>query len=221
LKTAIYDAEHEEKYDPEIMVKRQSVHDLYRTSQFDTSFIKRTEGLLRIAFVREPSQRILSAYANRVIYHKALEKFGDFEKLGLNSTPSVEEFILKLPLYRSACHEVRHHTDLMTLFLGPSRDLFDRLLNLSEIEVFYDILEKAYNKKIDRRRRQFEGPKLTIDDLSSSTRKLLISYCAHDYDFLGIAPPKTGLSGWSWSKNSFFKSKQATQFGSKQKQGQI
>lgn len=93
--------------------------------------------LYRIAVVRDPMDRFVSAYHSRVVHFKELSEsavdLGKVALLGLEPDPSLDEFIDNLDLYRVLSASIKHHTDPHTFFLGHNVEYFDRVYKFEEL----------------------------------------------------------------------------------------
>ena len=93
--------------------------------------------LHRIAVVRDPVNRFVSAYNSRVVHFKELSETSiDPRKaalLGLTPDPHLDEFIDNLELYRILSGAIKHHTDPQSFFLGHTLEYFEKVYKFEEL----------------------------------------------------------------------------------------
>jgi len=114
------------------------IHDkIISTSFFIEAQVERLAACRRIAVIRDPIERFISAYANRVVSFKELSATAldtpRGRELALTPTPSFAHFVERLEDYRLASPSIRHHTDPATVFLGPDLGYFHKIYKISEI----------------------------------------------------------------------------------------
>jgi hypothetical protein len=135
--------------------------------------------------VRDPLERFLSAFANRVIYHDELgPKYLCHlkgELVGLRPNPSLSEFIADLDRYRAASWQIRHHTDPQINFIGRDLSYYDQIFDFTELAKIPDALKVVADAQIILPHEQSGGPKLSIADLSNSERRRISEFYAEDY----------------------------------------
>ena len=93
----------------------------------------------RIVIVRDPVERFVSAYRNRVLFYKELSDANvdstKREMLGLKPDPTLDEFIDHLELYRTLSTVIKHHTDPQTYFVGHTLDYFHKFYRFEELDI--------------------------------------------------------------------------------------
>lgn len=157
----------------------------YTTPAFWDVNHKDLEDMTRIAVIRDPIARLLSAYSNRVGFHQELsERHIDMElaqKLGVGPDPSPDEFFLNLEKYRFLSYSIRHHTNLSTTFLGPDLGYFHQVFRIEELDRLTAFLSEAVSMELTLGREQTGGKKIRLGDLSGKARRQLTMYCLPDY----------------------------------------
>jgi hypothetical protein len=135
--------------------------------------------------VRDPLERFLSAFANRVIYHDELGPKNlchlKGELVGLRPNPSLSEFIADLDRYRAASWQIRHHTDPQINFIGRDSLYYDRIFDFTELAKIPDALKAAADAQITLPHEQSGGPKLSMAELSKKQLERLSDFYAEDY----------------------------------------
>ena len=157
----------------------------YGTPYFSELNHRDYAAMTRIAVIRDPVSRLLSAYSNRVGFHRELSAPRiDLDlagKLGIGPDPSPEEFFINLEKYRILSPSIRHHTDLATKFLGPSLDYFQKVYPIEKLPDMVAFLSSRTGQNLTLGREQTGGKKIHFKDLSVPARKRLALYCMGDY----------------------------------------
>ncbi len=146
------------------------------------------QGMYRATMVREPVKRFLSAYSNRVVFHKELsvEKAGaNLKALGLDPDPDVHLFITRLEEYQQAHPSIMRHTRPMTAFLGEDPGFYDRIYCISEMEDFRQDIAKRVGMDIQMPRLQTGGPKIDAGTLSADEIAKIKNIYRRDYELFG------------------------------------
>ncbi|OIQ44735.1 MAG: hypothetical protein BM558_06650 [Roseobacter sp. MedPE-SW] len=139
----------------------------------------------RIAFVREPIARLLSAYGNRVIYHQELslkKAAAGLREHKLEPTPDLDQFIDRFAYYRQAHPSILHHTRPSTIFLGMDPGYYSRIYTLPEMDQFAHDISERVGQEVTVGRSQTRGPKFKVEDLTKKQRQKLRKFYKADYD---------------------------------------
>lgn len=81
----------------------------------------------RFAIIRDPVDRLLSAFSNRVLGRVVGVEDSSLSRslaLGADSEIFLARFIDELEAYRGKSREITHHTDPLVHFLGDDPDFF-------------------------------------------------------------------------------------------------
>ena len=185
LKFAFYKLNFGKDYDAD--EGRSGIHiDYFNTKPFFSIDISRYEDYSRIAIIRDPAQRIVSAYTDRVVWLQDLsEDRLDMDlarKLGVGPDPTRAEFICNLNKYRLLSKSIRHHTEPFTTYLGHDLRYFTDVVRIGEIPEFAAQIEALTGRefKIGHHRNTWSssGPNLAM---KKAARQSLLKYCAGDY----------------------------------------
>ena len=128
IKHALHQASHGDPYTGEISEDgaRIHIHKKYKTSFWKNSFIDETERFVRFCIVRDPVDRLLSTYRNRVVHYKELStdkiKPEVFQEYGVSPDPSIDEFIANLETYWKVSSSVHIHAAPLVEYLGFNPD---------------------------------------------------------------------------------------------------
>ena len=160
------------------------------------SFLQEYPGCFSFALTRDPIRRFISMYSNRVIHHKKLEIPEVAERLKkrhLSIAPSLDQLVENLDDYRKISRDIAHHSAPMMVFLGRDLTIYNRLVDISEINmVIQEIVrhwEKAgmgeFTKNLpELGRSQTGGPKLGLEEVSEESFERLAEFYRDDYENL-------------------------------------
>lgn len=143
----------------------------------------------KITLVRDPVERLLSAYSNKVVDVGMLsEKWLDpkaAENLGVKMNPPLYYFVRNLDKYRILSRSIWHHTDPFTCFLGHDLGYFDRVFSFMELPDLVDFVSNHTGKKaILPISTNSAKTKCSFSDLGIEAKKSLLTFCAGDYALL-------------------------------------
>lgn len=118
----------------------------WRAQAFDKKELDSLGDYEKIVIVRDPIERIVSAFWNRVFVHKDLseEKLGKnvFREMSVRPNPRLVDFSEKIDIYRAMSSSVRWHTNLISYFIGNDLGVYDHVFHMSEIKNLYDFMRK-------------------------------------------------------------------------------
>jgi len=187
LKHAFYQLEHGKQFENAKDSDRiLGIHDGYfDTGSFYKIDHKRYKDYSRIAIIRDPVQRIISAYQHRVLREKELsEKQIDMDlasALGVTPNPTRSEFICNIEKYRLLSKPIKHHTDPFTDFLGHDLSYFTDVVKIGKVGGLATQIEALTGRKFKVERYQKGNEKPMILRMGRPSRDALLSYCAGDY----------------------------------------
>lgn len=169
-----------------------SIHKAYGTTAFGRAQEERKPGELRIALVRDPVERFISAYRNRVHGHEEaahwkLRKEG--LPLDLKPFPSPKEFVHNLAAYQARVHSLKHHTLPMVTFLGRDPKFYDHVFDMSDMPAVEAFLSERAGREIRLPKTQTGGPNYTTAALGEEECAVLRDYYREDYAFLEKLKP--------------------------------
>ncbi|WP_226638557.1 sulfotransferase family 2 domain-containing protein [Novosphingobium profundi] len=175
----------------------QHIHNsMYPTEYFQVVDQKALVGSTRIAVIRDPVARMLSAFSNRVGFHKELsEDRIDMEmarKLEVHPNPSPDHFFNNIEKFRALSPSIKHHTDMTSAFLGYDLSYYHKIYTINELDELVDFLQGETGMDLKMGREQTGGAKLAFSDLLPRARKNLLQYCYGDYALMRgyYLPPK-------------------------------
>lgn len=159
----------------------------YPSRQFNRRLRKRAAGNWRFAVVRDPVQRLLSCYGNRVVQ---LRELGELKVAGrrrrnLMLDPDLHTFVAHLGDYRRLSPSIAHHTRRLTFFLGKRPAWFDRIYDISELPTMIADVAERVGEVPELRRVKSDGAKFTVDMLSDEEIGKIRRFYADDYRIYG------------------------------------
>ena len=124
----------------------------------------------KCCIVRDPLKRFISAYKNRVLFHKDV----GFQDLNIN------EIIEKM---ENNSFDNRHFLP-QTYWLGNNLKYFTIVSNISNIEIFINGVNNFFQSKVEFPRIQIGGTVENIELNNNQINKLKKIYSS-DYDLIG------------------------------------
>ena len=161
------------------------IHNFYGCRAFNPNEPLNAQSSWKFAVVRDPLQRLVSCYRNRVLHHHELdEKFiaANFVKEGALPKPSLEVFVERLELYCRASVSIAHHTKPHVFFLGSDPHRYDRLFSMGELPLLVTELQERTELDLHLKLEQNLGPKMSVADLSPNAADKLRALYRKDYD---------------------------------------
>lgn len=126
------------------------IHRLYPTREFSEIDHARIAPFCRLAIVRDPIARFLSAYRNRVLEKNELvrsQRSTTLAAKGLPLKPDLSTFIAHIEDY-SVVRGIIHHVSPLTTFLGKNPGYFERIFDISEIGHFLEFASKITGREL-------------------------------------------------------------------------
>jgi len=126
--------------------KRHYIHSLYPTIAYKEQPLDLLAKLQCFCVVRNPFDRLISCYWNRVIRYEELnpQKICDLE-IDAPANPDLNEFIIYLDQYRKS-PQIDHHSLPLTHFLGNDPENYTRIFNLKNINQLPKHLKKHFGR---------------------------------------------------------------------------
>lgn len=181
IKKELYEIEVGTPFNDQVVGKH--IHAYYNEKLEDIS-----ECEVRMVVVRDPIERFLSAYSNRVTYHKELSRkyVGRMKKIDIENfppfSPGLGQF---LEFFDEYCQvpSIDWHVKPISSFI-PSLEVFSHIYKLSDLKNFEVDLSLLFDKSVSFKREQTGGRKYGVKELSSRNIEMLFAYYQDDYEML-------------------------------------
>lgn len=164
------------------------VHSFYVSLPFERSKKMERPDHFRFTVVRDPIDRMISAYSNRVLHHNELSeariRFGGGDA-DLMPRPDISTFIDNLERYRAADESIRHHTDPLTAFIGHDADYFDKIYAQRELAELVKWLAERTGAAQELEHAQRGSKDIKRSDLTEEQIHRLKDFYADDYRVFG------------------------------------
>ncbi|AMS39956.1 MULTISPECIES: sulfotransferase family 2 domain-containing protein [Aminobacter] len=138
--------------------------------------------------VRDPVERLLSAYSDRVVKAGLLTSDEAdsplARELGLSLEPDLETFILRVEDYCRICADVRFHVASPRYFLGSNLFLFDRVFKLEKIDQVAAYISEIVGQDVSMPHIHVSSGQASPSDLSPAALAKALRFCRYDYAFL-------------------------------------
>lgn len=159
------------------------VHKYYQTGRFRKKKLQGKDDWYRFAVVRDPVQRLLSVYTDRVMARNELANSANIRRgrVNLPSDPDPDFFFRHLDHYREHVSVVRHHARNQSFFTGSDISLYDRIYTTSEIGQLAADLSEIIGEEVEISRLNASKGGLTLRDLAPDARDVVKRAAAPDY----------------------------------------
>ncbi|MGK7920777.1 MAG: tetratricopeptide repeat protein [Trichodesmium sp.] len=138
--------------------------------------------------VREPIKRFLSAFSNKILYSRILEKteltsqYLSIARLGVN--PEINWMVENLELYSEMSGDWEYHIKPQHTFMGNQIKGFNHIFQVERLGDLGEKLSEITGLEINLPRINTGGKKISLADLSEKSMKKLIDFYARDYELL-------------------------------------
>jgi hypothetical protein len=192
LKTALYRLENSQDWqDFRIDGKTIYIHDHIPSDAFEPLEVQKSH-YFKFAILRDPIDRFLSAYQNRVVDFGELsaEHIASHPELeGLPLSPTISEFVENLERYRSISPSIRHHTEPQHVFIGSDLSYYDRVFRFEEVQEIPEILYRITGIKFELPHQQKSLAKIKLSDLSKRDIRGIEWFYREDYALVSKITP--------------------------------
>ena len=169
-----------------------SVHDVLNPTA-PLLELEKLDAYFKFAVVRDPIERFISAFRNRILHHKDGIKNGaishDFE--------DINYFVAHLEHAMAHALSVQNHFSEQRLWLGGELGHLDRVYKMGETAEVKTLLEKRSGLTLEDSPKQTGGPKLSHGALTRASLDTLLAYYKRDYELLAdYYDPETQIARW-------------------------
>lgn len=133
----------------------------------------------RIALVRDPVRRVLSAYSNRVVHFRELSEETAGPALaaaGLAPDPDIDLFMARILDYMRCSVSIARHLSRQESFLGKSKAHYAQVFRVEDMASFEAYMNEKFGTSHSVPRLQEGGPKLDFWSLGTETRRRVIDF---------------------------------------------
>lgn len=189
IKHAMYEIEFGRRFDPEFRDEHgyEDHHDYYKKRPGAFTSVRKLqeiENVTRFAVVRDPVERLISCYRNRVLDLGDLQSTASaLQQMNLPVEPDINTFILNLERYRKANKKIEHHSRPQHYFFGGTIQYLDRLFPLEKPDELAEML-KNYKPDLEILKRKSGGSDVNLTDISEVALKHAVEFYHKDYELL-------------------------------------
>lgn len=149
--------------------------------------------LKKACVVRDPVSRFLSAYSNRVVFFRDMERElasnpamrAAFNERNLSAVPDLDSFIRNLAHYRALSPNIWLHTERQIYFLGPHEHFYDAIFNIKQMDLFENFIRDQSGVEIHVPHMQAGGDKIDKDVLTQEHLDILYALYREDFEIYG------------------------------------
>ena len=158
------------------------IHNFHKSYE-SKEFFENKEADLDFVFciVRNPIDRIVSCYRNRVLRYGELSNTVYEKKIN-----SINEFIENLSDLQNNIPSIKHHTSSHCFYLGKKTNVYSHIFNINQIDKAIDFLSKVSKKNLNLPHLQKgDNNHITKDDISKENLNFLEKEYEQDYKIFG------------------------------------
>tara|TARA_R110000796_G_scaffold18532_2_gene56149 strand:- start:17870 stop:19528 length:1659 start_codon:yes stop_codon:yes gene_type:complete len=192
IKHLMYEVEHGHSFvgeKDEVTGAVRHIHKEFSTPLFKELDLSEYDPFLRFAVIRDPVERMLSAWRNRVVHHGELsEGKVSVEKLteaGVTENPDLETFIDNLDVYRQVKGSIHTHTAPLVDFLGKDSTYYHLIFTMENSHLIEELFYVMTGVRRSMGRSQTGGPKVSTQDLDAGRIQKIKEFYAEDYEVFG------------------------------------
>lgn len=160
----------------------EHIHKYYHPQGVFTN-INDYDDYFKFVVVRDPIKRFVSAFRNRVCFHKDLHGM-DAPSENLTPDPSLNYFIENLAEYVDRSTKLEMHVMPQCVLFNRRLDLLDAVFPIEEVPKLEGKLSEIIGEPFSFPRQQTGGPEMSLADLTPASFEKLLSFYAEDYALL-------------------------------------
>lgn len=184
IKRALFEAETGVPFDRNLV--GCSAHQWTKQQRLGNVFDKK----VRLLIVRDPVKRFLSAYSNRVGFHRELSyevisaKFPNLVNSISIFDPDIDCFVDNIEMFLNVPPIKHHFFTLKDWIRGASLSEYSHVYPIEKIIEAQDLVSEIYDKDVVFGKFQTGGVKIAPEDLSLKTLQKIKEYVRLDYHIL-------------------------------------
>lgn len=137
---------------------------------------------LKCIIVRDPIERFISGFSNRVVYHNGLADIEMRASKREAAIMDINEFAARFEFFLRKSSSIHHHFQPQMDYVRHVLDCSDLVVDLKEIsKVERAIQERAPEFSMERRQTGNAQKKASNLEINEKTRSMLLDYYAEDY----------------------------------------
>lgn len=163
-----------------------AIHGVYRTSRFRPRHWRPYRKAYRFTVVRDPLSRLLAVYSNRVLEYGDLKRSMRMKRgrADLPMEPDPDFFFQHLAEYCAVSSSIQHHTRPTATYTGRRLGRYSKVYRTGELGLLARDLAEISGQAIALPHANRSGTRLSLGDLSASTRAALREKLDFEYRFL-------------------------------------
>jgi hypothetical protein len=190
IKEAIYELEYGHQFTDEFVngVCVKHIHMIYGTNTFTQASRNIDSKAIKVALVRDPIKRILSAYRNRVVDLKDLSNdvvgAEVLKKSNLLPNPDIDFFFSHIKEYMNISKRIDHHFCNINTFLGDDLSYFDRVFRFEEFVEFRSFVSALAERDVRFPHSKKTEIHVEFESLSPQTKNSIMGHVDDEYRYL-------------------------------------
>ena len=143
----------------------------------------------RFTVVRDPLERLVSAYANRIADRDDIRTAPlsvlACKLLGLNPSPGLEEFVLNLNKYFWINDRIFRHVIPQIRYIGKDPGYYNAIYSIRQMSEVAEMLSEQLGETIVIPRSNASISRFSVDDLSEEAKAIAQKFYREDYAIYG------------------------------------
>lgn len=189
--------------DPKTLCDREGrrihIHEVYGSNPNRGRWNRVARAYWSFVVVRDPVDRFVSGYRNRICHHRDLEREASrkLRWLGLSYAPDFDDFVRRFSLYFRLSKAVKHHFRPQRDYIGRVISRVDRVYRIEDLEILTKDLQNIAGVPVRMPRRQTGGGDVQFE-VEEWHRRWIREYMRADYGMLarmGLAEPPESPGG--------------------------
>ena len=161
---------------------------IYKTPKFGPAVQAAIEGHDVVTVIRDPIQRFLSCFSDRVVARRELSQ----DRLrhegapdDLPGDPDLEGLVARLSDYRKFSTSFRLHSHTLSFFLGTDPGIYSRIYLVARLDEFHRDMRARFGNVPELPMRNPSQSKVDARDLPTKVLNKLKRVYEQDYDLFG------------------------------------